>query len=62
MRGIETMRTVGREAPAIGTHIVFRARGAERESTITRWSPPTRITLESRQGGITATYAYSFER
>ena len=60
MRGIEEMHAA--DGPVgEGTRLVFRARGAERESTIVTWSPPRRLALRSRQGGMTATYEYTCE-
>ena len=59
MNGIEQMSGPEPGAVCEGTRIVFRARGAERESTVTAWSPPERLVLRSNQGGVTATYEYT---
>ena len=59
MRGIEAMHVIGDGPVGEGTRLAFRARGADRESTIVAWSPPHRLALRSRQGGMTATYEYT---
>jgi carbon monoxide dehydrogenase subunit G len=57
--GVETIQSA--EAPAVGSRIVFVARGKERSSTITALEPGRAVTLESTQGGVTATYRYTIE-
>jgi len=59
MSGIEAMQGPDPHAAAEGARITFRARGAERESTVAAWSPPNRLVLRSQQGGVTATYEYT---
>lgn len=60
MSGVDSMRVEGDGPVAEGSRIVFEARGAERESTIVRWTPPRCVAMRSVQGGVTATYVYSF--
>ena len=59
MNGIESMRGPDRRDIEPGSKVTFRARGADRESTITVWSPPKQLVLCSRQGGVTAVYEYT---
>lgn len=59
MKGVESMHAEG--ASAQGTTVVFAARGQERTSTIEAWTPPRRLVLTSRQGGMTARYEYRCE-
>jgi uncharacterized protein YndB with AHSA1/START domain len=61
MNGIDEMRLALDEPVGEGTRILFKARGRERESTIDSWSPPRRLALRSRQGGMTALYEYTCE-
>ena len=61
MNGIDEMHAIADGPVGEGTRLVFRARGAERASTIVDWSPPRRLALRSRQGGMTATYEYTCE-
>ena len=60
MSGIDGMAADG-AATGEGTRLVFRSRGAERESTVVGWSPPNRLALQSVQGGVTALYEYACE-
>jgi hypothetical protein len=61
--GVETLRPLhADENPKAGMKLTYRIRGKEHPMTITAWQPEKRLTLESFQGGITATYAYSFRR
>ncbi|GAA3162862.1 hypothetical protein GCM10010531_13480 [Blastococcus jejuensis] len=46
---------------AVGTELVFRARGKSRRSEIVALDPGRSITLRSRQGGVTADYTYAVE-
>lgn len=46
---------------AVGTELVFRARGRNRRSEIVAFDPGRSITLHSRQGGVTADYTYAVE-
>src|SRR4051794_3841841 len=57
--GVESMRAEG--PTAVGTTLVFRTRGKERHSEIADLRPGRSITLRSRQGGVTADYAYTVE-
>ena len=59
MNGIEEMRGPGTDNVAEGAKVVFPTRGSEKESTIAAWSPPHRLVLCSKQGGVTATYEYT---
>ena len=43
---------------AEGTQLTFRARGADRSSTIAQCDAGRSIVLRSVQGGVTADYAY----
>ena len=46
---------------AVGTTLVFQARGKERRSEIVAVDPGRSVTLRSRQGGVTADYTYGVE-
>lgn len=46
---------------AVGTELVFQARGKDRRSEIVALDPGRSITLRSRQGGVTADYTYAVE-
>lgn len=59
MNGIDEIRLADGQEAGEGARIVFRARGAERDSVIVSWSPPERLTLRSVQGGMTAVYQYT---
>ncbi len=59
MDGVDEMQAVGGGPVGEGTRLVFRSRGAERDSTVATWSPPHRLALRSQQGGMTATYEYT---
>ena len=61
MNGIDEMSGPDPQSVAEGATVRFRARGADRESTVAVWSPPRRLVLRSRQGGVTATYKYTCE-
>ena len=56
MPGIDEM-TAGGETAA-GTKLTFRARGAERSSTIIHCDVGRSVVLRSVQGGVTADYRY----
>ena len=56
MPGIDGMSADG--ATAAGTTLTFRARGADRASTITHCDAGRSVVLRSVQGGVTADYAY----
>ena len=58
MMGIDHMELDGEGPVGAGTRLRFRARGAERTSEIVAWSPPHRLVLRARQGGMSAVYAY----
>jgi uncharacterized protein YndB with AHSA1/START domain len=57
--GVDAIRAEG--PTAVGTELVFRARGKDRRSEIVALDPGRSITLRSRQGGVTADYTYSVE-
>ena len=56
MPGVEGMVADGETAA--GTTLTFRARGAERSSTVVHCDTGTSIVLRSTQGGVTADYRY----
>jgi uncharacterized protein YndB with AHSA1/START domain len=57
--GVESIRAEG--PTAVGTTLVFRARGKDRRSEIVALEPGRSITLRSKQGGVTADYTYAVE-
>ena len=57
--GVESIRAEG--PTAVGTTLVFRARGKDRRSVIAALEPGRSITLRSKQGGVTADYVYAVE-
>lgn len=57
--GVDALRAEG--PTAVGTELVFSARGKERRSEIVALTPGRSITLRSRQGGVTADYTYAVE-
>ena len=57
--GVDSIRAEG--PTAVGTELVFRARGKDRRSEIVALDPGRSITLRSRQGGVTADYTYTVE-
>ncbi len=57
--GVDSLRAEG--PTAVGTELVFTARGKERRSEIVALDPGRSITLRSRQGGVTADYTYEVE-
>ena len=61
MNGIDEMRGPDPQSVAEGAAVHFRARGADRESTVAVWSPTRRLVLLAQQGGVTATYEYTCE-
>lgn len=61
MSGVDAMRIEGGGPIERGSTLVFVARGAERGSTVARWEPQRCFALRSVQGGVTATYTYTFE-
>ena len=54
--GVDSIRAEG--PTAVGTGLVFQARGKERRSEIVAVDPGRSVTLRSRQGGVTADYTY----
>ncbi len=56
MPGIEGMAAAGETA--VGTTLVFHARGKERSSSIVHCDAGKSIVLRSTQGGVTADYRY----
>ncbi|MCY3571644.1 MAG: SRPBCC family protein [Chloroflexi bacterium] len=59
MNGIESMSIDGETVE--GARVQFSARGQDRESVIAQCEPGRSVTLQSRQGGVTADYRYSIE-
>ena len=57
--GVDSLQAEG--PTAVGTELVFTARGKERRSEIVALDPGRSITLRSRQGGVTADYTYTVE-
>ena len=57
--GVDSIRAEG--PTAVGTELVFRARGKDRRSEIVGLDLGRSITLRSRQGGVTADYTYTVE-
>ena len=57
--GVDSLRAEG--PTAVGTALVFQARGKERRSEIVALEPGRSVTLRSRQGGVTADYTYGVE-
>jgi uncharacterized protein YndB with AHSA1/START domain len=57
--GVDSIRADG--PTAVGTTLLFTARGKERTSEIAALDPGRSITLRSRQGGVTADYTYGVE-
>lgn len=60
MPGVDALRAEG--PTAIGTKLVFTARGKQRTGQIAALDPGRSITLRSVQGGVTADYAYACAR
>ena len=56
MPGVEAVRAEG--PVAVGSTVVFTARGKERLATIAAVDPGRSITLRSVQGAVTADYTY----
>jgi hypothetical protein len=61
MAGVEDLRSEESGNIGKGTKLLFKSRGAERESEITAWDPPRTMEFTSTQGGVTATYTYSLK-
>ncbi len=59
MKGIDSLRADG--PLAIGTDLVFEARGKRRAARITACEPGRRLILTSTQGAVTADYVYGIE-
>jgi uncharacterized protein YndB with AHSA1/START domain len=57
--GVDSLRAEG--PTAVGTQVVFRARGKERRSEIVALDPGRAVTLRSRQGRVIADYTYAVE-
>jgi carbon monoxide dehydrogenase subunit G len=57
--GVDSIRATG--PTAVGTELVFLARGKERRSEIVALDVGRAVTLRSRQGGVTAEYTYAVE-
>jgi len=60
MPGVDALRAHG--PTAVGTELVFTARGRQRTGRIAALEPGRSITLRSSQGGVTADYAYACAR
>ena len=56
--GVDGLRPVGAGPVGQGTKLMFQARGADRESEVVVWEPGSRLSLSSKQGGISALYEY----
>lgn len=56
MNGIDSMSAEG--PTAVGTSLVFEARGKSRRSEITHLVEGREVTLTSRQGPVSASYTY----
>lgn len=59
MKGIDSLAVDGDGAFGAGSTLVFQARGKEHRSTVVGWDPPSQLSLESVQGGVTAVYTYT---
>lgn len=59
MNGIDGMRAGG--PTAVGTELVFEARGKARSTRITACAPGRAVTLSSHQGPVRAEYTYTVE-
>ena len=60
MPGVDALRARG--PTAVGTPLVFTARGKERTGQIAALDPGSSITVRSTQGGVTADYHYTCVR
>ena len=60
MPGVEALHADG--PTAIGTTMVFTARGKQRTGQIAAMDPGRSITLRSNQGGVVADYVYACAR
>ena len=58
--GVENIRCADGAVRA-GATLLFRARGAEQRSQVCAFEAPRTLTLESKQGGVTARYSYELE-
>jgi len=58
MPGIEDMHSRDGGPLQTGSELAFRARGAERSSSVAAFDPERLIALQSTQGAFTATYRY----
>jgi carbon monoxide dehydrogenase subunit G len=58
--GVDALRADG--PTAVGTSLIFTARGRERTSCIAALEPGRSVTLRSVQGGVTADYVYTCAR
>ncbi|MEN9577506.1 MAG: hypothetical protein RJA70_515 [Pseudomonadota bacterium] len=57
--GVENLRLADPNKPEReGTRLLFTARG-QQTTVIRAWEPGRKLTLESVQGGVTATYCYT---
>jgi len=56
MPGVDAVRTRG--PVAVGSRLVFTARGKERMATVAALEPGRSLTLRSVQAGVTADYTY----
>ncbi len=59
MSGIEDMRLRDGGVLALGSELVFTARGAKRSTKVVEFIPEQSISLQSVQGPVTATYRYT---
>ena len=59
MPGVSDMRAAG--ATAVGTELIFIARGKNRTSTVTALEPGRLITMSSTMPGVLADYTYALK-
>jgi uncharacterized protein YndB with AHSA1/START domain len=53
-----SVRPANQEPLALGTQLIFKARGAERMSEVVEFEEGRRLALRTAQGSISATYVY----
>ena len=58
MAGVEAMRSADGRPLALGSRLLFQARGAERTREVVAFEAGRQLDLRSVQGPITATYSY----
>ncbi len=61
--GVENLRPLEPAEPVgQGSRLIFSVRGTAHSINILRWKPRRGLTLESKQGGLIATYVYTIQR